>query len=62
MSIVDDRIEDFINRWEIAFGVRLTKEQAFARAHELVELYRELSRALPTKEQEHPAPPTAGEG
>ncbi len=62
MSISDDRIEDFINRWEVAFGVRLTKDQAIARAHELVELYRELSRSLPAKKQEDPAPPAAEEG
>ena len=45
MPTPDDRIEDFINHWESAFGVRLTREEAVPRAHELVELFRVLGES-----------------
>ena len=43
-QITQDRIDDFIIRWEISFGERLTREAAFPIATRLVELYRMLHR------------------
>jgi hypothetical protein len=58
MLIPDDRIDDFITRWEHAFGETLSRVEARTRAHQLVELFNEIGRRSPGGEGE--APP-AGE-
>lgn len=47
MQISDERIDDFISRWERAFGERLTRETARPIADRLLFLCRRLRRPLP---------------
>jgi hypothetical protein len=46
MQISNDRIDEFIDLWERAFGERIRREEAVARAHQLLELYRMLMNGL----------------
>jgi hypothetical protein len=39
MTLPEKRIDEFIALWERAFGVRIERDEARARARELVELY-----------------------
>jgi len=57
MIIPDERIDDFIKRWENAFGETLSREEARARAMQLVEFYRMIGRHPPG--DGHAASPTA---
>jgi hypothetical protein len=54
MLIPDEHIDDFIKRWEIAFGERLSREDARAKAIELIEFYKLIGRRKPN---DPPAPP-----
>jgi hypothetical protein len=47
MLIPDERIDDFIARWEKAFGETLTRGEAHEKATQLIELYRIIARPLP---------------
>jgi hypothetical protein len=58
MLIPDDHIDDFIKRWEHAFGETLSREEARTRAHQLVELFNEIGRRPPGGEGD--PPPTEG--
>ena len=61
MQVPNERIEEFIDLWERAFGERITQDQARARAHQLVELYRVISWELPSKGPEASRPPPAAD-
>jgi len=50
MIIPDDRIDDFIKRWENAFGETLSRDEARTRAMQLIELYKAIGRG-PSKER-----------
>ena len=47
MQFPADELEEFIRRWENAFGERLTAAAAEREASQLVELFRVLARPLP---------------
>jgi hypothetical protein len=55
MSIPDDRIDEFIELWERAFGERISRDDARKRAHQLVELYRAIAEDMQLQSRE-PAP------
>ena len=55
MLIPDEHIDDFIKRWEIAFGERLSREDARAKAIELIEFYKLIGRRRPIEEPQAPA-------
>jgi hypothetical protein len=57
MQVPNDRIDEFIVLWEQAFGERITRDDARARAHQLVELYRFISRDLPPERRDETPPP-----
>ena len=61
MQVPNDRIDEFIVLWEQAFGERITRDDARARAHQLVELYRMISRDLPPEGRDGTPPPATGE-
>lgn len=54
MIIPDEHIDDFIKRWEIAFGERLSREDARAKAVELIEFYKLIGRQKPTEDSQAP--------
>lgn len=47
MSITDAELEDFIVRWENAFGERLTRSEAQCQAERLLNFFRLISQPLP---------------
>lgn len=47
MPIPDERLDDFIARWERAFGERLARGEAEVIAGRVLALYRQLLRPLP---------------
>ena len=59
MHIPDDRIDDFIKRWENAFDETLTREEARTKALQLIELYKMIGKRPPVDEST--APPVADE-
>ena len=59
MQVPNERIEEFIDLWERAFGERITQDQARTRAHQLVELHRVIRRELPPGNSEASSPPPA---
>ena len=50
MQIPDDQLDDFITTWEHAFNERLTRDDARAKATELLELFSLLARRPPEEE------------
>lgn len=52
MLIPDDRIEDFIARWERAFGERLDRGEARLIGGRVLHLYRELLSSPPAPASE----------
>ena len=61
MQVPNDRIDEFIDLWERAFGERITRDAARARAHQLVELYRAIAENLTHDHQADAPPPAAGQ-
>ena len=61
MQVPNDRIDEFIDLWERAFGERITRDEARARAHQLVELYRMIAENLALDRQAPGPPPAADE-
>jgi hypothetical protein len=61
MQIPNDRIDQFIDLWERAFGERISRDEARARAHQLVELYRSIADDL-AHDRGAAAPPPAADG
>jgi len=59
MQIPDGHIDDFITRWKHAFNETLTREEARTRAHQLVELFKEIGRR--PRSSDNDAPPAAEE-
>ena len=55
MIIPDDRIDEFIKRWENAFGETLTREEARVRASQLIELYKTIGRRATSSDHTAPA-------
>jgi len=51
MQISDDQIDQFTRSWEVAFNERLSRDDAKAKAAELLELFSQLARRLPTEEE-----------
>jgi hypothetical protein len=47
MDITDAELDDFIVRWENAFGARLTRAEAREEAERLLNFFRLISRPLP---------------
>jgi len=47
MPISDEHLDDFIKRWEHAFGETLTRAEAQHQAAKLIALYRVIARPLP---------------
>jgi hypothetical protein len=56
MQVPNHRIDEFIDLWERAFGERITRDQARARAHQLLELYRAIAEDLAFKNREATSP------
>jgi hypothetical protein len=54
MLIPDDRIDDFIRRWENAFDETLKREEARTKALQLIELYSAIGRRPPGGESMAP--------
>ena len=50
--ISDERIDDFIARWQNSFGETLTREQAHPIAHRLVEMYYQMLKGMQRTEAE----------
>ena len=50
----NEHLDDFIKRWKHAFNEELTRDEAQAKASELLELYRMLSRRPPGEEGSAP--------
>jgi hypothetical protein len=61
MKVSDERIDEFIELWERAFGERITRGEAVSKARQLIELYRVMSQELPVNRDDHepPEPPPA---
>jgi len=57
MPISDERISEFIDLWEKAFGERIPRSRAVERAQQLLELY----RAMASRLSEHRLPGEAPE-
>lgn len=55
MRIPDDRIDDFIDRYEKAFAERLSHEEARSLAGRLLELYRLILKRLPGDKSTRPS-------
>lgn len=47
MEITDERLDDFIDAWELAFAERLSREEARRTATRLVNFYRLIVRPVP---------------
>ena len=47
MTFSDRELDEFITRWEHAFGERLTRSEAERQAQRLVSLYKLLAKPLP---------------
>lgn len=60
MTIRDDRLDQFVQLWERAFGERISRDDARTRAHQLVELYRAITDDARYDAEEFLPPPTAG--
>lgn len=59
MPVPDDRIDNFIDLWERAFGERSARDDAKARAHQLLELYHLINQKPPTERRATTQPPPA---
>jgi hypothetical protein len=47
MTIPDEHLDDFIARWQKAYGETLTRSDALTRATELLELYKLIAKTPP---------------
>lgn len=56
MQIADERLEDFISRWEAAVGERLTSDEARPIAVRLVRFYELITRPIPEVAASPPRP------
>jgi hypothetical protein len=48
MPIPPQELDDFIKRWEHAFGESLSREEAEIQANRLLELFKIIARPLPS--------------
>lgn len=48
MPVTDERIDDFIDRWELVFVERISREEARRIATQLINFYRLIVRPMPT--------------
>lgn len=51
MQISDDQLAQFTGSWEVTFNERLSQDEAKAKAAELLDLFNQLARRPPTKEE-----------
>lgn len=56
MRITDERLEDFITRWEQVLGERLTLDEARPIAVRLVRFYDLITRSTPERSANPPRP------
>ena len=59
MMLRDDRIDEFVQLWERAFGERITRDEARTKAHQLIELYRAISEDVALRNGDVDPPPSA---
>jgi len=56
MKAPNDRVDEFIDLWWRAFGERIARREARARAQQLLEIYRMIVSDLPPENQEASTP------
>jgi hypothetical protein len=52
MAILDDRIDDFISRWQEVFGESITRDQAQVVAIKVLTFYRLITGPLPAASED----------
>ena len=58
MTLRDDRLDEFVELWERAFGEHISRDDAQTRAHQLVELYRAIAEDARYETEKASPPPT----
>jgi hypothetical protein len=59
MQLPNDQIDAFIDLCDRAFGEVITRDQARAKAHQLIEFYRAVAEDLRSEQQAATPPPSA---